>query len=673
MSPLQVLTNPVNNQNTLSRWSLPIDNAFDPEFANQIARLESFNKHLYRPNTYLHKWWARRCGTTFRLILKSLVEQENYRDFYVSGGLEGKLILDPMMGGGTTLHEAIRMGANVIGVDIDPIPVLQVRASLSSLSLPLLEEAFTFFYQELYKQLSSFFLTTCPSCECSTDIQFTLYGLQRLCECSRVLFVDSLVLRCENDDSETRLCPNSATVFTSRNMDCNCKDSSSSEFKIIEKGTKECPYCRTQYQDMKDVPFYNRYLPIAVVGTCPKHGRFFKKPGQLESASIAHANSLRSILGFNSKEDFSVQPGPKSTDLIRNGVSSYLELFSSKQLLYLNKAIDLLDSFEPLLRLNFALLVSTSLEFNSMLCGYKGAEKRRPGAVRHTFSHHAYSFPYTALENNPLYPVKASGTLQALFHSRIRKARQWAQKPKEKLIKKGQGTSFIELSGEVDFGTEVQNFKDLCEGKRRFLLIQNSSTSLNLPSNSVDYVVTDPPYFDNVQYGDLAAFFHVWLKEFLPNAAAWKYDINESAVDPQSNGSQQYAQILSGIFSECHRVLKSTGRLVFTFHHWNPKGWAALTLALKRAHFTLVNFYIVHSENPTSVHISGLKSLKHDAILVMASNQAGILAEWKLPQQINKTDSLKFSEDCANILGWMLTTNLEEHHIESSWIKFFEK
>lgn len=30
-----------------------------------------------------------------------------------------------MMGGGTILHEAIRLGANVIGYDIDPIPVLQ--------------------------------------------------------------------------------------------------------------------------------------------------------------------------------------------------------------------------------------------------------------------------------------------------------------------------------------------------------------------------------------------------------------------------------------------------------------------------------------------------------------------------------------------------------------------
>src|SRR5262245_7709633 len=113
--------------------AMPLPQPFDVDFANAIARVEAFNKHLYRPNTYLHKWWARRCGSTFRLILKYLVENPARRDYYAPGGLEGKLVLDPMMGGGTTLHEAIRLGASVIGADIDPIPVLQARATLATL------------------------------------------------------------------------------------------------------------------------------------------------------------------------------------------------------------------------------------------------------------------------------------------------------------------------------------------------------------------------------------------------------------------------------------------------------------------------------------------------------------------------------------------------------------
>src|SRR5262249_6722937 len=182
-------------------------------------------------------------------------------------------------------------------------------------------------------------------------------------------------------------------------------------------------------------------------------------------------------------------PGPKSADLIRRNIRSYLDLFSSRQLLYLRHAIDLLGSFEPMVRLNLALLVSTSLEFNSMLCGYKGADRRRPGAIRHTFSHHAYSFPYTALENNPLYPAHSSGALQNLFDDRIRRGRLWALRPLERVVGDG-AVRAVAIPGEVDAGTEVTHPDDLARAERRFLLIQGSSASLPVPSESVDYVVT---------------------------------------------------------------------------------------------------------------------------------------------------------------------------------------
>ena len=140
----------------------PIDTSFDENFADEIAQLESYNKHIYRPNTYLHKWWARRCGSTFRLILKSLVDGDTESNYYEAGGLEGKIVLDPMMGGGTTVHEAIRLGANVIGADIDPIPVLQARASLSDMRLADLAQAFAQFQQSLRAKVTEYFRTSCP-------------------------------------------------------------------------------------------------------------------------------------------------------------------------------------------------------------------------------------------------------------------------------------------------------------------------------------------------------------------------------------------------------------------------------------------------------------------------------------------------------------------------------
>ena len=45
-----------------------IDTSFDVGFADRLARYETYNKHHYRPNTYLHKWWGRRCGSKSRPV-----------------------------------------------------------------------------------------------------------------------------------------------------------------------------------------------------------------------------------------------------------------------------------------------------------------------------------------------------------------------------------------------------------------------------------------------------------------------------------------------------------------------------------------------------------------------------------------------------------------------------
>ncbi|MDM8517575.1 DNA methyltransferase [Desulfobacterales bacterium HSG16] len=654
----------------MSDGALAIDNKFDVEFADQIAKLESYNKHLYRPNTYLHKWWARRCGSTFRLILKHLVPDSARRDYYLPGGLEGKIILDPMAGGGTTLHEAIRLGASVIGADIDPIPVLQARATMSSIPLKSIENAFDSFYNSLCERLSGMFLAKCPKCSDVSEIQFTLYGAKRSCSCKSAIFVDSTILRYEQDGSTIEICPFCHEI--SKNRLCNCRHDDSKTI-ILEKGIKSCPDCNKTFKEDKSIPFFTRYAPLAIIGKCPDHGLFFKKPSENELEKIRIADMKRPDLNFGSDNDIlKIKSGPKSGDLIKRGINSYSDLFSSRQLLYLHHSIELLQDIDPLIRLNLALLVSTSLEFNSMLCGYKGGSKKRPGAVRHTFSHHAYSFPYTALENNMLYPKKSSGTLNNLFNSRIRRGRLWAVQPKERVLGSSKQRT-VTINGETDSGTEVYRFDELKKSTQNFFLIQGSSVSIGIGSDCVDYVVTDPPYFDSVQYSDLAAFFRVWLHKLLPDFADWTYDVAGSAVENGNGKEGNYATLLTGILKECHRVLKKdTGRLIFTFHHWNPKGWAALAISLKRAGFYLVNRYVVHSENPVSVHIAKLKSLKHDAILVMAPIEITSAPLWQLPLDIDKTDSKKFSEDCAAVLGWMLKSSLSEDAIKDKWYELLK-
>lgn len=646
---------------------VPIDNDFDEVFADALARLESYNKHHYRPNSYLHKWWARRCGSTFRLILKGLVADPEHRGYYTPGGLEGKIILDPMLGGGTTLHEAVRLGANVIGVDIDPIPVLQARATLSAVPLSSLEAGFNAFFYDLRETLAPYTMTCCPECDQETMWWYTLYGLRRHCRCGPALIIDSFVLRQETSGTTLALCPLCGLIMRNGLHHCNGKRN----IRLFEKTQSTCPTCGQSFDDDLEAPFYQRYEPLVVAGRCPVHGQLMKSPDWADHDAKQRADDHRSSTPF-SPLDFAIEPGRKSQQLVNRNVGSYLDLFSSRQLLYLTRAIELLPTYEPLVRLNLSLLVSTSLEFNSMLCGYKGRNTRRAGAVRHTFSHHAYSFPYTALEVNPVFPSRASGTLQKLFDGRIRRGRHWARRPRERILNQpGQPSiEFVELDGERDEGEEIQQSELLRQGQRRFYLHQSSAARLPLADQSVDAVVTDPPYYDSVQYSDLSAFFRVWLRQMLPDAADWLYDESGAAIDPEQNGRDtRYATLMTQIFSECRRVLRpENGRLVFTFHHWRPAAWAALTEALYKADFILLNRYVVHAEHPLSVHVANRRALTHDVILVLTPCGTGHRKAWERGEYIVQSDGRRFCLDCGRLLGWLLQQEgLTSTDIQQVW------
>lgn len=667
---------------------VPIDTFFPEEEASKLAWLESFNKHLYRPNTYLHKWWARRPGTTFRHILKQLVDDPARRGFYEPGGLEGKIILDPMMGGGTTLHEAIRMGASVVGIDVDPIPVLQTKTSLTLVSLAHKKAVFREFFESLRQRLAYLYQTKCPDCGSESEVQFVLYGLRRKCQCREVVFLDSLLLWENNEGQEVRICPKCRAVYRASTHPCR----NDLPVVLIEKQERRCDSCGAPFVDLLEECYHDRYLPLVVVGACPKHRQFFKAVDKVDLSLIAEARALANDLDFGNREAFRVPQGPKSIDLTRRNITSFLELFTPRQLLYLAYSLALVADLNRDDRLWLSLLISTSLEFNSLLAGYKGASAYRAGAIRHVFSHHAYSFPYTALENNPIFSGETSGTLKRLFRDRILKAGQWAVAPVETKVE-GKRQVKVRIPGEVDGGKPVQKsvlpvprlgrdrladkpgnvvevFKELSRGQRRFWVVQSDARDFDVPENSIDYVVTDPPYYDSVQYSDLSNYFRVWLRLFVPEEANWSYDQLASAVVEGDRAREgKYAEILSGIWKMCFRALnKERGRLIFTFHHWRPQAWAELTISLKRANFVLANRYVVVSENPISVHIRQLRALKHDVILVLKPKTESVEAPvWPEVVRVDATDSLTFCRDCGAVLGWLLNSDYGEEQISRKW------
>jgi len=145
-----------------------------------------------------------------------------------------------------------------------------------------------------------------------------------------------------------------------------------------------------------------------------------------------------------------------------------------------------------------------------------------------------------------------------------------------------------------------------------------------LADASVDFVVTDPPFFDNVHYSELADFFFAW-QQLCPSPFVGKRTTTRHAEEVQDTSPEQFASKLRAVFAECCRVLRGDGLLVFTYHHSRMDGWTSLADAAVGAGLSLVNCHPVKSEMSVAAPKSQAKEpIQLDVILVCRKQAADI-------------------------------------------------
>jgi adenine-specific DNA methylase len=89
-----------------------------------------------------------------------------------------------------------------------------------------------------------------------------------------------------------------------------------------------------------------------------------------------------------------------------------------------------------------------------------------------------------------------------------------------------------------------------------------------------------------------------------------------------------YEEGLRRVFSECRRVLKDNGLLVFTFHHKAVEAWVNVLRAVLDAGFCVTAAYPVHSEMSLSVHIRGNRAIACDVIVACQRRRESRPASW---------------------------------------------
>jgi 16S rRNA G966 N2-methylase RsmD len=115
------------------------------------------------------------------------------------------------------------------------------------------------------------------------------------------------------------------------------------------------------------------------------------------------------------------------------------------------------------------------------------------------------------------------------------------------------------------------------------LVRRSSATDLSwLPSSSVDYVFTDPPFGANLFYGDCNVVWESWLGDVTDTSA--EIVVNRS-LPPAAGGKtlDDYEKLLAQAFNEIRRVLRPGARASVVFHNADDKVWSALLSATDQA------------------------------------------------------------------------------------------
>lgn len=639
-----------------------IEDFFPIEKVNQIAERESsIASKYYRPSLKpFHKWWARRLGCVFRAILLYSLIEKGKTSFQVDGltrysGIQTLLhgdsfwnlfkedveidatILDPMMGGGTTILEALKLGCNVIGVDLNPVASFIVRKMVE----PVDTDRLLLKFQEIEKKIGSrirrYYETTCPVCGMTADGVYYFWVKQLKCMgCSKDvdLFGDYMIASAKSPKESQYYvyCPSCEAIFTvsdyrKKQICPNCKN----EFdptKGNAAGTQyTCPHCDQMYNIVESIgrhgkPKEKLFAIKYFCENCNTTG--FKAPDDNDSLLIAKAREEYANLGDeligkyvpNQKIPIGQETHPR---LKNHGYVYFRDMFNRRQLLNLSTLLkEILSIDDENIRELLLLSFSEHLKFNNMFCRYNRSKNQLSDIFR---GHHFH--PQNIPVESSVWGTEKGSSFRNTFR-KIFQGKKYFEQPFEKFMEKGKAKTTKLKKIRVRLIDERQ-----AVGKDgNALILCRSSDFIPIGSSTVDAVITDPPYYGNVMYSELADFFYVWLRLGLKEKYNWfgaefspknKEIVVNPSRDRDLSPEQRQAKFLNGltdIYTECHRVMKDEGLLVFTFHHKKPEAWSSVLQAVLDAEFYIVSTYPIHSEMSTSTHIYEKQNISYDTIVV---------------------------------------------------------
>jgi putative DNA methylase len=601
---------------TTDPWLIESD-AFPFEFLSEVGERESWRKEIHRPIYHLHKWWAKRLGSIFRGILlgTQLDDGADLREaFYATHDFRGVTVLDPFMGSGTTIGEAHKLGLTALGRDINPVAVESVRVALGPMDREAIAVAYETLDAAVGKKIRDLYRTT-DSDGKGSDVLYHFWVMEASCpKCAKSVDLFSSYVFAQNAYPKRKpevrvVCPSCGDIFEGLHArtaeDCpSCDHHFDPQAGNAKASTATCPHCADTFSIIdavsarKQRPDFRLYAKLVLRDDGRKE--YLRATAADVAAYQAASTQLEQEVASGAivLPDLRLETGYNTAQAMRYGFTNWRDFFNDRQLLALGwLRASISEMPDRAVRAVMMTLSSGLLEFNNLFASYKG---EGTGAVRHMFSHHILKPERTPIEANVWGTPKSSGSFSGLYRWRLGRAMAYRDAPTE--VKGGNGEKAVvaspAFSGEALDWPVTGNFKP-----RGIYLSCGDSSVMGLLDKSMDFVVTDPPFFDNVHYSELADFFYAWKQI----GSAEEATSTRSDAEVQDTDADEFSDKLQGVFRECHRVLKDQGLLVFTYHHSRDEGWESLAYAVLGAGFVVVNSQPVKAEMSGATPVAAAK------------------------------------------------------------------
>ena len=593
-------------------------------------------------------------------------EDKKWAELAKKCSLDALSILDPTAGGGSIPFEVARFGFTAIANDLNPVAALILKATVEwpvRYGSALIEE---------FSQLSRDFICRAkPKYERvfplePEGVRIEGYLWARTITCP---YCDGLVPLSPNwrlapDGTGVRLKPHLSTGPGAPGRVCSFEIVQSVKEQsgaTVAKGDGTCPYSdcgrvidgdeikrQAQASQMGEqlfaVVYKKRVIKILKSGKRGKdkwvRGYRAPRPEDDNSAEI----QARLAEKLPEWEALDIVPSERFPEVsnddrpIQYGMPLWRNLFSPRQLLCHGTSVEVFREMLAADRAEgklseirqaaygyLALTLDKLLNYNSRMSVWMPTRE----VVANTFNRHDFAFCWSHAEMAPL--------IAGLGYD-------WAIGQTAKCIR--------ELVSLVrpDANSSTGNLFDAAKAEPHIpppitITCKPGDSLDHVKDGSIDVVVIDPPYYDNVMYAELSDFFYVWLKRTAGHVFPELFrrhltdKDNEAVANParfqgqkgaKSLAGRDYQERMAAIFAECRRTLKPGGVMTLMFTHKAAGAWDALTKGLMEAGFIITASWPINTEAAGSLHIKDKAAANSTIFLVCRPRTEDIQAETDL-------------------------------------------